>query len=191
MYIGRIPHLYLYIVHNLLSGNTSSLLLHWCPRRGHLSWLAGDVGSRWGKWMSKRCHHRNDNKDWKVFSFLKILLLTVCTLLDELAILSACAWLDEFPGKLCRGWGAWGIFPISKKLYRWKSLWYIYFQVVDFIKQHGLKGPEGKYPKEGQYTQVCRGCTTFAFSFSTKKMLSRLEHHQCANQCVLRNDFSV
>ena len=28
------------------------------------------------------------------------------------------------------------------------------FQVVDFIKKHGLKGPEGTYPKEGQYTQV-------------------------------------
>lgn len=26
-------------------------------------------------------------------------------------------------------------------------------EVVDFIKKHGLKGPEGKYPKEGQYTQ--------------------------------------
>ena len=30
----------------------------------------------------------------------------------------------------------------------------ISFQVVDFIKKHGLNGPEGKYPKEGQYTQV-------------------------------------
>merc|ERR1712112_507865 len=28
-------------------------------------------------------------------------------------------------------------------------------EVVDFIKKHGLKGPEGTYPKEGQYTQVC------------------------------------
>ena len=27
-------------------------------------------------------------------------------------------------------------------------------QVVDFIKKHGLKGPEGTYPKEGQYIQV-------------------------------------
>jgi hypothetical protein len=27
-------------------------------------------------------------------------------------------------------------------------------EVVSFIKQHGLKGPEGTYPKEGQYTQV-------------------------------------
>jgi len=26
-------------------------------------------------------------------------------------------------------------------------------EVVDFIKKHGLKGPEGTYPKEGQYIQ--------------------------------------
>jgi len=26
-------------------------------------------------------------------------------------------------------------------------------EVVDFIRKHGLKGPEGTYPKEGQYTQ--------------------------------------
>jgi len=26
-------------------------------------------------------------------------------------------------------------------------------EVSDFIKKHGLKGPEGTYPKEGQYTQ--------------------------------------
>ena len=35
------------------------------------------------------------------------------------------------------------------------EMFMLYFkQVVDFIKKHGLKGPEGTYPKEGQYIQV-------------------------------------
>ena len=35
------------------------------------------------------------------------------------------------------------------------EMFILYFkQVVDFIKKHGLKGPEGTYPKEGQYIQV-------------------------------------
>ena len=42
----------------------------------------------------------------------------------------------------------------------------ISFQVVDFIKKHGLNGPEGKYPKEGQYTQVSdqRKCNPLGWS---------------------------
>ena len=37
----------------------------------------------------------------------------------------------------------------------WVEIAVSYFkQVVDFIKKHGLKGPEGTYPKEGQYIQV-------------------------------------
>ena len=35
------------------------------------------------------------------------------------------------------------------------EMFILYFkQVVDFIQKHGLKGPEGTYPKEGQYIQV-------------------------------------
>ena len=65
-----------------LSGNTSSLPQHWCQRRGHLSWWAGDVGLKWDKWMSTRCRCRC----WCRF-FLEILrhLLTYGTLCGEVS----------------------------------------------------------------------------------------------------------
>ena len=42
------------------------------------------------------------------------------------------------------------------------------FQVVDFIKKHGLKGPEGTYPKEGQYTQVLYCLVWVALAYPKK-----------------------
>ena len=72
---------YLHIVHKF-SGNTSSPPQHWCQRRGHLSWWAGDVGLKWDKWMSTRCRCRC----WCRF-FLEILrhLLTYGTLCGEVS----------------------------------------------------------------------------------------------------------
>ena len=63
------------------------------------------------------------------------------------------------------------------------EMFILYFkQVVDFIKKHGLKGPEGTYPKEGQYIQVPK--------FTNKKKKDHLHKlinvHQSKSTTIFR-----